>query len=180
MQPAPSQDHAQLLELIRGKAANLFASGELLCAPAVLVTLNSALQGGLSDKQAKALAAALPEGMGGAGCTCGALSGAQLALGLFLGGKASWRKMAPMARELHDLFKQSFGSTCCRVLSKKVHHDPKAHLAHCTSLTGEAAAQAAQVILAVKPELAREVGMNCLCKRTNRLAAGVRKLVGVG
>lgn len=178
MQPALVQDHAELLEMVRGKAANLFETGEMLCAPAVLVTLNSAFKGGLRNGQAKALAAALPEGMGGAGCTCGALSGAQLALGLFLGDKASWRKLAPKSRELHDLFKESFGSTCCRALSKKVRHDAKAHMAYCTKLTGEAAAQAAQIILAEKPELAEAAGITCLCNRTNCWAVRLRKLVG--
>jgi C_GCAxxG_C_C family probable redox protein len=180
LQPALAQDQAQLLEMIRGKAANLFETGELLCAPAVLVTLNSAFKGGMGDGQAKALAAALPEGMGGAGCTCGALSGAQLALGLFLGDKASWRKMAPKAREMHDLFKERFGSTCCRVLSKKVRQDHKAHMAQCTNLTGEAAVQAAQIILAAKPELAEAAGIDCLCNRSNCWAVRLKKLVGAG
>lgn len=180
MQPAPAQDQAQLLEMIRGKATNLFETGEMLCAPAVLVTLNGAFKGGMRDGQAKALAAALPEGMGGAGCTCGALSGAQLALGLFLGDKAPWRKMAPKAREMHDIFKERFGSTCCRVLSKKVRHDSKAHMALCTSLTGEAAVQAAQIILAVKPELAEAAGIDCLCNRSNCWAVRFKKLVGAG
>jgi C_GCAxxG_C_C family probable redox protein len=179
LQPALSQDHAELLELVRGKAANLFATGEMLCAPAVLVTLNHAFQGGLDEGQARTLAAALPEGMGGAGCTCGALSGAQLALGLFLGENATWRKMAPKAREMHDIFKGHFGSTCCRVLSKKVRHDPKAHMAQCTGFTGEAAVQAAQIILAAKPELAEAAGISSLRNRTNWWAVRFRKLVAV-
>ncbi|KMY68703.1 hypothetical protein AAU61_03545 [Desulfocarbo indianensis] len=178
MLPSPAPKHAELLEAIRDKAANLFESGALLCAPAVLVTLNHALGGGLSHQQAKAVAAALPEGMGGAGCSCGALSGAQVAVGLFLGGKLPWRKMAPPAREMHDQFKGHFGSTCCRVLSKKVKHDPKAHFAQCTGITGEAAAQAAQIILEAKPELAKKADWDFLRKRTSRLAAGVKKLVG--
>jgi C_GCAxxG_C_C family probable redox protein len=175
-----AQDQAQLLEMIRDKAANLFESGELLCAPAVLVTLNSTFNGGLADKQARALAAALPEGMGGAGCTCGALSGAQMALGLFMGDNTPWRKMAPPAQEMHDLFKDRFGSTCCRVISKKVKHDPKAHKAFCVELTGQAASMSAGIILAAKPDLAQSVGLDCLCKRTSRLAAGVKKLLRVG
>lgn len=175
-----SREHAELLELIQDKAANLFDSGEMLCAPAVLVTLNRVLGGGLEDRQAKALAAALPVGMGGAGCTCGALSGAQLALGLFLGHKTPWRKMAPSSQEMHDLFKERFASTCCRVLSKKVKHDPKAHKAYCVQLTGQAASMAAQIILTAKPELAGSADLAFLSKRTSRLAAGVKKLVGAG
>jgi hypothetical protein len=80
-----AQDQAQLLEMIRDKAANLFESGELLCAPAVLVTLNSTFNGGLADKQARALAAALPEGMGGAGCTCGRFKRGANGLGFVYG-----------------------------------------------------------------------------------------------
>jgi C_GCAxxG_C_C family probable redox protein len=176
---APTQDHAEFLELIGDKAANLFHSGEMLCAPAVLVTLNEVFMGGLDDQQARALASALPVGMGGAGCTCGALSGAQMALGLFLGSKAPWRKMAPKSQEMHDLFKERFASTCCRVLSKKLRDDPKAHKAFCVNLTGEATKMAAQIILSAKPELAKCVKRGCLLKRSTRLAVGVKRLVGM-
>ena len=180
MQLALAGDQAELLEMIRAKATNLFESGEMLCAPAVLVTLNGVLGGGLDSRQAKALAAALPVGMGGAGCTCGSLSGAQVALGLFLGSKTPWRKMAPPAKAMHDQFKEHFGSTCCRVLSKKLRNDAKAHKAFCAQLTGEASVIAAQIILDAKPGLAGSADLDFLAKRTTRLAAGVKKLVGAG
>jgi C_GCAxxG_C_C family probable redox protein len=151
----------------------------MLCAPAVLVALNRGLGGPLESGQAQAVASALPEGMGGAGCTCGALSGAQLGLGLFLGGPGSrWRKMAPPARSLHDAFRAEFGATCCRVLSKKVAHDPGLHLERCVGLTAAAAERAAAVILAQRPELAARADRAWLAKGEGRWAAAWRKMVG--
>ncbi len=174
----PAPDRAELLELIQAKAVGLFQSGALLCAPAVLVTLNRSLGGELTDRQARSVASALAEGMGGAGCTCGALSGAELAVGLFLGQRASWRRLAPPARQVHDSFKARFGSTCCRVLSHKVRHDPKLHLAHCLELTGAAAALAAEVILAARPGLAAGADLDFLRQGSSRLASGVKRLLG--
>ncbi|MBT3258412.1 MAG: C_GCAxxG_C_C family protein [Deltaproteobacteria bacterium] len=47
--------------------------------------LNQSLNGGLPPEMAIRLASGLPEGSGRSGCTCDALSGGVIALGLFLG-----------------------------------------------------------------------------------------------
>jgi len=142
----PPQDASELCSRVESSARELFPS--LFCAPAVVLSLNRLLGGGADEETLRRLAAALPEGLGGAGCLCGALSGAQLGLGLFLGqGRRSWRRISPLARRLHDQFRQEHGSTCCRVLTKKVRHDRKAHLDQCAHLTGRAAWLAANLIL---------------------------------
>jgi C_GCAxxG_C_C family probable redox protein len=127
-------------------------TGGLYCAPAVLAVLNRRLGGGLDEDLIRRLTAGLPEGMN-AGCTCGALSGAQLALGLFLGGRGFDKAMAASARALHDSFKALQGSTCCRVLTRKV-KGGRAGRENCAALTGHAAELACRLALAARPELA--------------------------
>lgn len=144
-----------------GQAARgLFLSRKHLCAEAVLLALNRELDGGLSDAQAAALASGLPLGLGGAGCLCGAVSGAALALGLFLagpGGRLYRRDVRRASRELHRLFSEAHGSTCCRVLTKKLKDDRQAHFRQCADLTGFAAREAARLILERRPELAGQI-----------------------
>ena len=74
-----------LIAQIKNRAENLYQTRQLLCAEAVVVTLNKVLNGGLSDAQAVAVAAPFSIAMGDSGCICGALSGAVLACGLLVG-----------------------------------------------------------------------------------------------
>jgi C_GCAxxG_C_C family probable redox protein len=196
-QKAPPADQIEeLSRLIGRKAHGLFASGKMLCSPAVLAALNQGLGGGLDPELLLRLSGGLTQGLGGAGCLCGALSAATLALGLFLGnGKKSGRgarRLSSAAKELHDQFKAAqglgfqmvspeapvtgqaalspdplrrrrpAGSTCCRVLTKKVKHDPKLHTAQCAALSGQAAEIAARLILTQRPELAPRADLNYL------------------
>jgi C_GCAxxG_C_C family probable redox protein len=177
----PARDHEGLAAAAGERAGALFQSGRMLCAPAVLVALNRALGGGLDDALARRLTSGLAEGMAGAGCVCGALGGAQLALGLFLGEPKGFRRKAlPPARELHDRFCELFGASCCRVLSRKVKHDPKAHLRQCADITARTAQEAARIILARRPALAEGAEGYSPAQRGGRLASGVRRLLGAG
>lgn len=76
---------------------------------------------------AVAASSAFRGGMGGAGCTCGALAAGQIILGLFFGyhGDANGeqdpenvKKSRTLYKELHDRFVQANGAACCRVLTK--------------------------------------------------------------
>lgn len=80
-----SPETEALIAQIKKRARNLYLTRQLLCAEAVLVTLNKALNGGLSDAQAIALAAPFSMALGESGCICGALSGAIMACGIFVG-----------------------------------------------------------------------------------------------
>ena len=162
-----------VIEQIRERAKNLFETRQMLCTEAVVVTLNSALGGGLTEAQAVAMAAPFCMGLGEGGCICGALSGAVMATGLFLGKEQPYRNRSDMrdsARQLHDAFKTSNGATCCRVLSKKVKHDKKDHFRQCANLTAEAAEMAARLILQKRPEL--------ISKRNNDFIAERQSGVG--
>ena len=147
-----------LISRIKKRAGDLYQSRQLMCAEAVVVTLNKVLNGGLSKTQAVLIAAPFSMALGGSGCICGALSGAVLTCGLFLGGDQSYRhrqRIRKSARQLHDTFKTINGATCCRVLSRSVRHDRRAHFKHCAHLTAGAAEMAARLILYQSPELIR-------------------------
>jgi len=78
------------------------------------VTLNQGLDGGLSDAHAVAMAAPFSTALGESGCWCGALSGAVMACGLFLGNDRPYRHRRDTrecARQLHDSFKAANGAT---------------------------------------------------------------------
>lgn len=168
-----------LVTQIRERARNLFKSRQMLCAEAVVVTLNHGLDGGLTDAQALAVAAPFGSALGGSGCLCGALSGAVMVSGLFLGDNRSYHNRQDLrdsVRQLHDAFKASNGSTCCRVLTRKVMHDKKAHFLRCAELTAEATELAARLILLKRPELIRRVNHGFLAERQSNIGGVLLRL----
>jgi C_GCAxxG_C_C family probable redox protein len=187
MNPGPTQEPApaavQLSRLVQAKAQGLFASGRMLCAPAVLTALNRGLGGGLDQATLHNLTAGLVNGLGGAGCLCGAVGGGCLALGLFLGGGKpggrAARRVAAAGRELHDAFKSARGSTCCRVLTKKVKHDRKAHLAQCAELSGLAAGLACRIIIAQRPKLVPRADLSYLQRGGKKKSSLARLIAAV-
>lgn len=163
----PCEDAAKLREAanpladaVALRAANLFETRQLLCAEAVLRALAEAFGGPLTPEQAAALGTPFCQGMGGAGCTCGALSGAVAGAGLFLGRPcdgASGAAGRAHARLMHDRFRKDFGATCCRVLTRGL--DSAAHFAQCQKLTREAARMVAVLLLDHGIRPAEECGL---------------------
>ena len=151
-------DHrcVMLINKIRQRTENLFVVRQLMCSEAVLTVLNQGLKGGLAPEIAVRITSGLPEGFGGSGCTCGALSAGIISLGLFLGrdgpGILNNRMVYAASRELHERFKTKFGSTCCRVLTKNIELGTKHHFDFCARHAGEVAEQTARIVLNHKPE----------------------------
>jgi len=175
------RDAEALVGLIRCRAENLFETRQLLCSEAVLYVLNQGLRGGLPSDTAVRLASGFGEGIGRAGCMCGAFAGAMMGLGLFLGrqglnGKGS-KRILGKAKELHGVFSSEFGATCCRVLTKNVAHDHKALFSQCANQTGEGAEMAARIILEARPELLGQADWAFLESRDSKLAAGIGRLL---
>jgi C_GCAxxG_C_C family probable redox protein len=144
------------------------------------VTLNKALNGGLSDAQAVSVAAPFSIALGDSGCICGALSGAVLACGLFLGNDQPYRHrrcMRKSARQLHYAFKAANGATCCRVLSQKVHHNRQAHFQQCANLTAGAAEMAAMLVLYQRPKLIQCTPNRFLHKMDTKIGAMMTRLL---
>lgn len=162
-EPSPGLPAAadEVAGAVRERARALFQSRRMMCSEALLTAVNDAFDGGLTERQAVALASAMPVGLGGSGCLCGALGGAAAALGLALG-----REPAPVGRRaarrasarLHDRFKDVHGATCCRVLTRQVKDDAKARFAQCEAITAWTAEAAARLILELRPDLARVRG----------------------
>ncbi len=165
-----------LIHRIRERARDLYETRQLLCTEAVVVALNHGLDGGLTEAQAVAMAAPFCVALGESGCLCGALSGAVMVSGLFLGADRPYhhrKHLRASARQLHDAFKAAHGATCCRVLSRKVRHDKTAHFQQCAELTAEAAAMAARLILHERPELINAVPNGPLVRRPSRFASAL-------
>jgi len=174
---AKPHDSIGVPALIGERARNLFLSRQMYCSEAALVTLNQGLGGSLEEYQALALAAPFSEGVGNTGCMCGALGGALMALGLFIGGTSPTRHRAIVQRASGDLMKQfktRFGSSCCRVLTKKSIVNSKPHFDHCSELTAQAAALAAEVIFEHRPELKNIVDFCFLNTRDTTLGSFIK------
>jgi C_GCAxxG_C_C family probable redox protein len=172
----------QLAATIGKRAENLYATGQLLCSEAILAVINRGLRGSLAEGMDIRLASALPLGIGESGCTCGALSGAALALGLFLGrGRlgSNGKQAMSAANLLHNRFKGLFGSTCCRVLTHKVKLDPKEHFKQCAKITGQTAELAALLILERRSELADTADLAYLEAMDSWLGARLRQLANI-
>ena len=168
-----------LVNQIQQRARNLYTSRQFMCAEAVLLTINEGLGGEMSEAQAVALAAPFSAAMGESGCTCGALSGAVLACGLFLGQHAPYRRRREMrqcARQLHDQFKLTHGATCCRVICRKCKSDAKAQFQHCADLTAITAAQTARLILQKRPELLLSTENCHLLRHESRIGGQLTRL----
>lgn len=168
----------KLAEGIRQRAFNLMFSGRMMCSESVLTALNQGLCGGLTPELALKVAAGFPEGIGGSGCTCGALTGGVIALGLFLSQShsthAGRRKVMAACGSLHHDFKSRFGSTCCRVLVKNGSSEPTRHFKVCCDRSGWAAEHAAGMILTDRPELVFSADLQYLSKKDSRFKVGLK------
>lgn len=170
-----------LVLIIRQGAFNLMSSGKMMCSEAVLSALNQGLDGGLPPDVAMKLASGFPEGIGSSGCTCGALTGGIMSLGLFLsrGDVTSGGRRTSMTASgrLHGDFKSRFGSTCCRVLIKNGSSEFHHHFEACCERGGWAAEYAARIILAERPELVFQSNQEFLRRRDSRFAVMIGKLL---
>ena len=139
----------ELIREAKEMAENYYKKGEYLCSEAVLASVNKVLECGMPEEYVR-LTSGFPVGMGGAGCSCGALTGAQTALGLVYGRKnpgANNKKIMKLSQELHNRFKEKYNSTCCRVLIKDYKFGSKEHFERCTRVTGDVCEIVMDIIL---------------------------------
>lgn len=163
------------------RAENLYEAHKLCCSESLLLVLNHGFNGGLTSVQAKQLGAGFCGGMGEAGCTCGALSGAIMGIGLLAGphakGGMTKKDFSKLARKMHDRFHAQFSSTCCRVLIEPFTKDKKGRTRFCGSLTGTSARIAVKLLLEVRPKLVHRVQVDYLAKRDTKVTDFFRKLI---
>src|SRR5512138_2441638 len=132
----------------RGKAEELYRTGQFLCSEAVFLVANEYLGRPVPDEMVR-LASGFPVGMGLAGCACGALTGGVMALGLKYGRSAPGAETPGMfaaSKELHDRFKARRKCVCCRALIRKFEFASPKHLEQCITITGEVAADVVELL----------------------------------
>jgi len=131
-------------------AANYYRRGDFYCSEAILKAIKDAFQLPVPETII-GMASGFPIGMGRSGCTCGAIAGGILALGLFFGRvepkDRRVHKAMALSKELHDWFRARHGQLCCRILTKNMRLGSPAHMRQCTSFTGEVAEATAKMIL---------------------------------
>ena len=138
------------MEKIRLTAEEYYRSGDFYCSEAIVKTIKDAFGLPVSD-DVIAMASGFPVGIGGAGCTCGAITGGIMSLGLVFGRTApkdpKVDKAMKLSRELHDIFKKNHKSLCCRTLNKYMIMGSSGQMKQCIAFTGEMAQETARIII---------------------------------
>ncbi len=145
------------IQKVRARAEQYYRDGDFYCSEAVLKAIKDAFNAPFDDSIIR-LASGFPVGMG-AGCTCGAVNGAVMALGMFFGrsepkGKEVDKAMQ-LTKELQEKFTARRRVCCCKILTKGMTLGSPTHLGHCITITGEVTAMVAEI-------LARELGYICI------------------
>ncbi len=141
------------IQEIRERAEKYYRDGDFYCSEALLKTVKDVFEAPFSDDIIK-LASGFPVGMS-SGCSCGAVTGGVMALGMFFGrDKAKSKeveKCMALTKELHDEFNKLRKVCCCKILTRGMELGSKIHLQHCITITGEVTEITAKI-------LARELG----------------------
>jgi C_GCAxxG_C_C family probable redox protein len=134
---------------IKNEAEALYRDGDFFCSEAIVYTIRKHIDPDIPI-DAVALASGFPVGMGGAQCTCGAVSGGIMCLGHFFGRtepkSEKVQKAMALSKELHDYFIANHKNLCCRILTRGMELGSPVHMAQCISFTGEIAAKTAEII----------------------------------
>ena len=137
------------LERIRKIAEDYYRNGDFYCSEAVVKTIIDEFQIDVSEDVIK-MASGFPVGMGGMGCTCGALTGGVMAIGLVYGrsqGKdPKVNKAMELSAKLYQIFCERHKVSCCKVLTRGMEKGSPEHMEQCIAFTGEMAYEAAKTI----------------------------------
>lgn len=137
------------LEKIRKIAEDYYRNGDFYCSEAVVKTIIDEFQIDISEDVIK-MASGFPVGMGGMGCTCGALTGGVMAIGLVYGrsqGKdPKVNKAMELSAKLYQIFCERHKVSCCKVLTRGMEKGSPEHMEQCIAFTGEMAYEAAKII----------------------------------
>ena len=137
------------LERRRKIAEDYYRNGDFYCSEAVVKTIIDEFQIDVSEDVIK-MASGFPVGMGGMGCTCGALTGGVMAIGLVYGrsqGKdPKVNKAMELSAKLYQIFCERHKVSCCKVLTRGMEKGSPEHMEQCIAFTGEMAYEAAKII----------------------------------
>ncbi|MCL5291243.1 MAG: C-GCAxxG-C-C family protein [Actinobacteria bacterium] len=124
-----------------GEIAAGYFDRDYNCAQSVLLAISEKRRIRLPMEMVDACAA-LTGGLGKSGCTCGALVGASLAIGLVEKERRILyrkRRIVDATAGFHDLFQRRFRSTCCRVIRGGLDYDDPGLKDHCGRVTSSTA-----------------------------------------
>lgn len=144
----------------------------LYCSEAVLRAFNEVYRLGLDESLYK-IATGFGSGLGESGCTCGAVTGSVMALGLIAGRNKPYEseRMVYLAvNELHKRFKEQTKAICCRVLTKKLKWNSAEHKITCENYVIEAARITDEIINSNLYEFLPQGGGKALPQKKNPLA----------
>ncbi|RMD01289.1 hypothetical protein D9O40_08545 [Clostridium autoethanogenum] len=137
------------LHKIKTTAENYYRNRDFYCSESIVKTIKDEFNLPISDDIIK-MASGFPVGIGGSGCTCGAVTGGIMAIGLFFGRcepkDERVNKAMALSKELHDIFKDKHKCLCCRVLTKDMTLGSEEHMKQCIYFTGEVAEESAKII----------------------------------
>ena len=126
---------------IRDYAENLYRRRDSRCTEAVLRTFLDCFETEY-DESVLNLTRGFPGGMGDAGCSCGAVVGGVMVLGMFFGQNlpkdSPWTSCMKLSKMLHDQFRETHKALCCRVLNHGLVHGSPEQRAACTKRIGDA------------------------------------------
>lgn len=121
-------------------SVHYFKNG-LYCSEAILKAFNEHYDLGLAPETLK-IATGFGAGLGASKCCCGSLTGGAMVLSLVAGRSTADESETPAfeaVSALHDKFKQEFGATCCRALTKPVEWGAPEHHEYCVQFVSRAA-----------------------------------------
>lgn len=138
---------------VREDAESLFREGKYYCSEAVMASIRSNFELDVPE-EVIAMASGFPVGIGKSKCSCGAVTGGVMALGLLFGRTSGSTPKDPLsvktlelANELQAYFKANHKVLCCSVLTKGMDMASGEHKSQCIAFTGEIAEKTAQMIL---------------------------------
>ncbi|MBU0682173.1 MAG: C-GCAxxG-C-C family protein [Proteobacteria bacterium] len=165
----PLANLEEIVALVVERVGNCYEKLGLCCSESISYVLSQAFGSGLSGRDAVQLGAGSCHGMGGAGCSCGALTGSVVILSYYLGPHGpdglQKEKFQRCIRTMHNQFRERFRSTCCRILSEKVKDETPGSRISCKELTAGGAEIATHLLLEARPGLARRVDLAFLRSR---------------
>lgn len=124
---------------LKQRADDKFRSG-LSCTEAILEIICE--ENGYDASVYLPLATGFRAGISARGCTCGALIGAVMAIGLLAGRSSREGDEKPaqeLTRKMYDQFIEYFGTTCCRILNME-DYTSKEHEDRCAEITAQTTA----------------------------------------
>lgn len=137
---------------LREDAVHIFHNG-LACSESIVYAMKQDFDDEIPDELIAA-GSGFPWGMGGAGCTCGALAGGVMLIGHYFGRHEpkgeEYAYCQKLTREFHDAFCDCAGHACCGAIISGMDKGSDERKARCTGIVEFSVTRLAEIILREK------------------------------